>query len=250
MFRGIKKVIYGMALLTVAAAANAVTVELVSHQQTASSGTISTLITDGSHIQGFSASTAVWDWDGSTLTSTGLYSATGSIGSSPYGPAIINEEHWDLSIATGGTPGGTANATAFVCNEGTFMASVGFSGCGGYDFGGNYYSESTTTWGPGLATSQTIGGDDTTGAPLDYGPIDLNYTFTSANPAGFGLDGIVGVDGLTPGDLILIGNALPLGVPDTGGELMTFRVVPVPAAAWLFGSALGLLGWARRRTAQ
>ena len=26
-------------------------------------------------------------------------------------------------------------------------------------------------------------------------------------------------------------------------------VVPVPAAAWLFGSALGLLGWVRRRTA-
>lgn len=26
-------------------------------------------------------------------------------------------------------------------------------------------------------------------------------------------------------------------------------VVPVPAAAWLFGSALGLLGWARRKTA-
>jgi len=28
---------------------------------------------------------------------------------------------------------------------------------------------------------------------------------------------------------------------------MTFTAVPVPAAAWLFGSALGLFGWARRR---
>lgn len=27
----------------------------------------------------------------------------------------------------------------------------------------------------------------------------------------------------------------------------SFQVIPVPAAAWLFGSALGLLGWIRRR---
>ncbi len=31
--------------------------------------------------------------------------------------------------------------------------------------------------------------------------------------------------------------------------LVTATVVPVPAAAWLFGSALGLLGWMRRRAA-
>lgn len=30
---------------------------------------------------------------------------------------------------------------------------------------------------------------------------------------------------------------------------MQVQVVPVPAAAWLFGSALGLLAWVRRRTA-
>ena len=33
------------------------------------------------------------------------------------------------------------------------------------------------------------------------------------------------------------------------GYIYTFTVVPVPAAVWLFGSALGLLGWARRRAA-
>ena len=34
-----------------------------------------------------------------------------------------------------------------------------------------------------------------------------------------------------------------------GDTLAGNTVVPVPAAAWLFGSALGLIGWLRRRTA-
>ena len=35
------------------------------------------------------------------------------------------------------------------------------------------------------------------------------------------------------------------------GTTMTVETtpIPVPAAVWLFGSALGLLGWVRRRTA-
>jgi len=32
------------------------------------------------------------------------------------------------------------------------------------------------------------------------------------------------------------------------GGTPTVGVIPIPAAAWLFGSALGLLGWVRRRT--
>jgi hypothetical protein len=38
------------------------------------------------------------------------------------------------------------------------------------------------------------------------------------------------------------------GVNSSGQNLtMVAQIVPVPAAVWLFGSALGLLGWVRRR---
>ena len=39
-------------------------------------------------------------------------------------------------------------------------------------------------------------------------------------------------------------------VPNTPlGYQFTFTVIPVPAAVWLFASALGLLGWVRRKAA-
>jgi len=50
------------------------------------------------------------------------------------------------------------------------------------------------------------------------------------------LDQTNGVFSLTGG---ILGEAFGTG---------SFGVVPVPAAVWLFGSALGLLGWVRRRT--
>lgn len=231
------KVILALALFAVSAAANAVTVNFVRHNQTSSSGTISTLITDGSHVQGQPATTAVFDWDGSTLSSTGLYSAVSSLGSSPFAPTILNDQITDLSIDVGVT--GTASATAYTCVEGTFLAGVGANGCGGYNLGTNFTDESTTVW-SGTSVSQTLGGDDyTTGTIHTIAAYDFN-TFTL----------ISGVDGLTPGDVFSIGNGITVG--QIGGEAMIFEVaaVPVPAAAWLFGSALGLLGWVRRRAAQ
>jgi len=63
-----KKVIFGLALFAISAAANAVTVYLVAHNQTSGSGAISSLITDGSHTTGIApASTAAWNWDGTTI---------------------------------------------------------------------------------------------------------------------------------------------------------------------------------------
>jgi len=62
--------------------------------------------------------------------------------------------------------------------------------------GANFVDESTTTWGPGVAVTQSLGGDDySTGGPESV--FSFNY----------GIDSIVGVNGLTPGDLIVLGNA-------------------------------------------
>jgi len=65
------------------------------------------------------------------------------------------------------------------------------------------------------------------------------------------------VGGETIGSVIAL--AVTQDLPGQGGTnpafnsayqgVFTLTVVPVPAAVWLFGSALGLLGWVRRRAA-
>jgi hypothetical protein len=43
-------------------------------------------------------------------------------------------------------------------------------------------------------------------------------------------------------------NAADFSLDDTDMiQFARFSVVPIPASAWLFGSALGILGWVRRR---
>jgi len=222
------RVIIALGLLAVSATANAVTLMLVSHNQTSSSGTISTAITDGSHVSGIAgATTAIFDWDGTTLTSSGLYSSVFSLSSSTTGATILSDQIVDLSINTSTA---TVSATAYTCLEGTFLATVNQGACSGIDFGANEINETTTVWGPGTAVSQTIGGDDI----LDGSPRRIQYdVFRNYDTASF--------DGTT----LLIGNGVALG--SLGSELLTFQIIPVPATVWLFGSALGLLGCVRRK---
>ncbi|MBT8440835.1 MAG: VPLPA-CTERM sorting domain-containing protein, partial [Gammaproteobacteria bacterium] len=55
-------------------------------------------------------------------------------------------------------------------------------------------------------------------------------------------------------DCLNAAQVLTSGTFSTGGPALshiTFydtEIIPIPAAAWLFGSALGLLGWARRKS--
>ena len=83
---------------------------------------------------------------------------------------VVDQLAWDLST-------GTPSATAFDCVEGTFGPTVGINVCGNYFFGPNSTFESTSSWGPGTATSRTLGGDDS-----DLGPIHSLTDYT-ADPA-------------------------------------------------------------------
>jgi hypothetical protein len=179
-----------------------------------------------------SASDIIWSFDGATVTGAGTYSAELRI--SP-----LEQHHLfshlmeDLSI----TLGGVATATSYECVEGTFGVAVGGHLCGQWEFGGNYLSESSISY-SGSNVTRTLGGDDAAMGPAQQ-------------LSNFNLDG-VGDDPLYPGDSwSWDGNTLQVVFSAYDGSRsthMTFSAVPVPAAAWLFGSSLlGLVGLKRKR---
>jgi hypothetical protein len=76
--------------------------------------------------------------------------------------------------------------------------------------------------------------------------IDDNYaTSTAGYQANTYDNGFVTLWGADTDALIDSGPSFTTGT--TFGTDLVFQVVPVPAAVWLFGSSLGLLGWMRRR---
>jgi hypothetical protein len=228
-FANMKKVIFGMGLFAISWAANAVQVNLYAYRTSDNGSTITTQITNGSSPIGVGATTATWDWDGTTISGSGNFTAVSHLGSSIYAASILGDSITDLSIDTSTS---TASATSYACVEGSFLGGVGASGCAGTGFGTNFTNESTTVWGPGTAVSQTVGGDDTfAGGPRTISAYD------------YGLVSVTGT-GMGGGDFITLGFGTQGTAP---AARMTFQVVPVPAAVWLFGSALGLLGWARRK---
>jgi hypothetical protein len=171
-----------------------------------------------------SGSTASWEFDTVTgvVTGSGQYFAQYQIIPTP-GQLFT---HSIVDLVVGG--GIAATATSYECIEGTFGSAAGGHLCGNISYGGNFKFESTVSYGPGTEFSRTIGGDDFSEGPQQ----DL------ARYDGWATE----VNGST----VLLSR---LYEPVYGGFEMTFQVVPVPAAAWLFGSALGFLGWMRRKKA-
>jgi hypothetical protein len=129
---------------------------------------------------------------------------------------------------------GNASASLFNCIEGVAGAQFNTRQCGAYNFGGNLLNNSTITYGPGTNALRTLGGDDVSLQPhaqyigwwnnmaADYNP--LAGTLTMSNQ---------GLNAANTSDYFSL----------------TFAVVPVPPAVWLFGSALGLMGVIRRKLA-
>ena len=253
-----------VALLAVSGVASAVSLELVADNTRSSSGTLSYQVfksctpasnaagtgcsTFGSMWQvtnGVTGSTATWSWDGTTLAASGMFQSTSHLSSNPAASAVVSDKTVNLNINTATM---TTTATSYNCIEGNFLANVGATGCANTLTGGNFTNESSVAnnvGGNANCVNRTIGGDDSSGG---------NVRGLMSVAAGGGCDATDGAYNLWTivSDNTGIGGQLILsnGIATTaaGTHYMTFNVVPVPAAVWLFGSALGLMGVARRRS--
>jgi hypothetical protein len=172
----------------------------------------------------FSATTATWVYDTATgvLTGSGLFSMDAL-----FTPTTNIFEFQTVDPVF--TAGNAASASSFVCIEGGFGIPNSSHSCGGWDFGPNDTNESSITYGPGTSYTRTIGGDDVSNVspvsishydnmPANWNGTTLVFSNTKVAAAGLAYD-------------------------------ITFTAVPIPATVWLLGSALGLLGWMRRKAA-
>jgi len=184
------------------------------------------------------SSTATWSYD----DSTNLITQTGGLFNVRLTTAPTSTLYRQTITGLVMGNGAAASASSFTCIEGNFGGGVGASICGNYTLGANFVNESTTTWGPGDAFSRTIGGDDAASGP-QQSIATLNGMVTTS----------------WVGTTLILSNGTCTGLCLTSpggfnnGQRWTFNAgpqIPVPAAVWLFGSALGLLGVARRRAAK
>jgi hypothetical protein len=205
-----KKVLAAVALMGVAVGAQAATATLTS---------VTTYSNNGSSVlTATKANTATWDLTGGVATQTsGTYAWKA-------GNTIFTH------TMTGGVlSSGAATASSWACVEGNFGAIVGAHICGNLLLVNGTLD--STIGNSGTATTVILGGDDVSiGAPQTLANSYSNLVLSSLGGGNWKLSNATATSGF---DFIF-------NVP---------AVVPVPAAVWLFGSALGLMGAMRRRTA-
>ncbi|WKZ12794.1 MAG: VPLPA-CTERM sorting domain-containing protein [Gammaproteobacteria bacterium] len=166
-----------------------------------------------------------YDTDTGELSSSGVTHLRISTGPGQF------SRHFDRLITDLNIVGGSAaGSTAYECISGGFGDMVSANMCGNYLFGDDGVDDSSISY-SGLGWTRTMGGDDViAGNPQTI----LDYNLMVASWDGVHL-------ALESPEWTAAGG--------TAGLQMNFAIVPVPAAVWLFGSALGLLGWIRRRVA-
>jgi hypothetical protein len=238
-----KKIILALAVSAAASQASALRMELVSaelqnwEKHFANPGS-------GYSLADISGTTARFDFDGNVLASSGTYESRWILGPTTVMWTRVVE---DLSIVMGGS----SSATSYECVEGNFGGFIGTSFCGNYEMGANYFNESSLTYnigGDAHNQVKVMGGDDVDVGPaqalsdFDNWGVDDDYQYAYAVNA----YGQVAIS-----DYSWNGTTLKIhNMTRNFTQTLTFTVsaVPVPAAAWLFGSAvLGLAGIKRNK---
>jgi len=177
------------------------------------SGTLTGTYDDGTGIVTMDAGTTTMYFDLNPLPDNDLFT--------------FNHTNWT-------TGAGAWSGSGFSCVEGQFGGIVGANLCGNYTFGTNALDDSSVDYGT-VPGTRILNPDD-----VSIGVQQQGTDFASTT-ASFG------------GGSLIMETALWNGSPGTaasGGIQMTFTTsaVPVPAAVWLFGSALGLLSSVLPRT--
>lgn len=259
-----KKVLITAAMLGLAGAATAapVPVDMVSFMQNGTSATrwagctdyaqYSPCIKPGSNAAAVvSPSTAVWTWDATTgvLAMTGMFNEVSTISSKVAGLAVVGDRVTNLTIDTVNQ---TTTASSYECLEGQFLAGVGANGCMNLDLGDGELDSSVqyNIGGDANCMHVTIGGDDSAMEGAARGLTNRTAAGGCDAQAGaFNFWHVVSYTG--PGGQLVLDDNFDGSLAAKDTSIMTFNVavVPVPGAVWLLGSALGLLGVARRRLA-
>ena len=101
-----------------------------------------------------------FDWNGTTLTGTGLFWATSFLNSNPNQTAVISDKVTNVAITPSTT---TTTVATYECIEGDFLGGVGAVGCENINKGVNATDDTVTNWQVGgnpYCVSEAIGGDD------------------------------------------------------------------------------------------
>lgn len=228
-----KKLIIAAALLVASGAANAVVLDAVlgadGYLVGRADNPASPLILD-------SIPACTYDTDSGRLACSGELAAGVKIGGVT---PLFTDFVTDLSIQDA-----VADASGYECVNGLFATIVATQVCGNYGFGDNVTDDSVFSYDvAGLTFTRMIMPDDVDGEGGESGVRTIaDYNLPVAS---FGGGSLV----LQSDDWFNIddGDCDNTMACDSAGTQITFSVVPVPAAVWLFGSALGMLGWIRRR---